>query len=65
MGDNQEPFYVDDLIDGLIKLMDSDYNGPINIGNPNCELSIFKLAKLIKKQNQLKLLIKKRFSFRE
>ena len=40
--------YIDDLIDALIKLMNSDYSGPINLGNPNCELSIYDLANLIK-----------------
>ncbi len=35
--------YIDDLIDGLIKLMNSDYINPINIGNPN-EISIKELA---------------------
>jgi UDP-glucuronate decarboxylase len=27
--------YVVDLIDGLIRLMNSDFIGPINLGNPN------------------------------
>ena len=27
--------YVDDLIDGIYKLLFSDYNYPVNIGNPN------------------------------
>ncbi len=37
--------YVDDLIDGLIRLMNSpdDVTGPINIGNPN-EITIMELA---------------------
>lgn len=37
--------YVDDLIDGMIKMMDSDddVNGPINIGNPQ-EFSMLELA---------------------
>ena len=39
--------YVSDLIDGLLKLMKSNYCSPINIGNDE-EISIFKLAKLIK-----------------
>ena len=39
--------YVDDLIDGMILLMDSDYQNPVNIGNPN-EFSIKELATLIK-----------------
>jgi UDP-glucuronate decarboxylase len=40
--------YVDDLIDGLIKLMNSDANitGPINIGNPG-EFTILQLAETI------------------
>ena len=38
--------YVDDLIDGLIKLMDSNQTGPINLGNPE-EISIMNLAYLI------------------
>ena len=40
--------YVDDLIDGLIKLMNSsdDITGPINLGNPN-EFTILELANLI------------------
>ena len=39
--------YVDDLVDGLIKLMNSDFNLPINLGNPN-EIEIKYLAELIK-----------------
>ncbi len=37
--------YVDDLIDGLIKLMNSpdDFTGPVNLGNPG-EFSILELA---------------------
>ena len=27
--------YIDDQINGLIKLMNSKYGGPVNIGNPN------------------------------
>ena len=40
--------YVDDMIDGLIRLMDSpdDFIGPVNLGNPN-EISILKLAEKI------------------
>jgi UDP-glucuronate decarboxylase len=40
--------YVDDLIDGLIKLMDSpdDFTGPLNLGNPN-EFSILELAERV------------------
>ncbi len=38
--------YVDDLVDGLIKMMESNEIGPINLGNPQ-EISILDLAKLI------------------
>ncbi len=40
--------YVDDLIDGMIKLMNSDKNitGPINIGNP-AEFTILELAEKV------------------
>ena len=39
--------YIDDLIDGLVKLMKSDYKYPINIGNPN-EITIIELSNIIK-----------------
>ena len=39
--------YVDDLIEGMTNLMNSDYQNPINIGSPE-EFSIKKLAFLIK-----------------
>ena len=39
--------YVDDLIEGMMKLMNSEYTGPINIGNPR-EFTILELAQLIK-----------------
>ena len=40
--------YVDDLIDGLVRLMNSanDVTGPINIGNPE-EFTILELAELV------------------
>uniref|UniRef100_A0A2P2IEH7 UDP-glucuronate decarboxylase n=1 Tax=Hirondellea gigas TaxID=1518452 RepID=A0A2P2IEH7_9CRUS len=40
--------YVDDTVDGLIRLMNSDCPGPINIGNPT-EYSILQLAQTIQK----------------
>jgi UDP-glucuronate decarboxylase len=42
--------YVDDLIDGMIKLMESDraITGPINIGNPH-EFTMIELAELVLK----------------
>jgi len=38
--------YVSDTVEGLIKLMNSDYVGPINIGNPR-EITILELAEKI------------------
>lgn len=39
--------HVDDTIDALFKLMASDCKTPVNIGNPNTEISINELAKLV------------------
>jgi dTDP-glucose 4,6-dehydratase len=39
--------YVDDLVDGLVLLLQSDLPGPVNIGNPH-EFSVLKLAELIR-----------------
>ena len=39
--------YVDDLINGMILLMNSNYQKPMNIGNPN-EFTIKELALLVK-----------------
>ena len=39
--------YVDDLIEGMIRLMESNYQKPINIGNPK-EFSIKELAYLVR-----------------
>ncbi len=39
--------YVSDLVDGLLKLLDSDLNEPVNLGNPN-EVSILDFARKIK-----------------
>ncbi len=41
--------YVDDLINGMMKLMHSEYTAPVNIGNPK-ELSILEIANLIRKK---------------
>jgi dTDP-glucose 4,6-dehydratase len=38
--------YVDDLIEGVLRLAKSDYVGPVNLGNPS-EISMLDLAKLI------------------
>ena len=39
--------YVDDLVDGLIRLMNGAHTGPINIGNP-AEFTIRQLAELVR-----------------
>jgi len=36
--------YVSDMIDGLMKMMDSQEKGPINIGNPYCEFTLNELV---------------------
>src|SRR5574341_225466 len=38
--------YVDDLIEGIRRLMDAQFNLPVNIGNPN-EMTILEFARLI------------------
>jgi UDP-glucuronate decarboxylase len=39
--------YVENLVDGLVKLMESDRTGPINLGNPE-EYTILELAQKIR-----------------
>ena len=46
--------FVDDLIKGMIKLMDSEIYTPVNIGNPH-EFTIIELAEKIKKAHKSKL----------
>ena len=48
--------YVEDLINGLVKLMNSDYQEPVNIGNPD-EYSIKQFAEEIKEMTQSKSII--------
>jgi dTDP-glucose 4,6-dehydratase len=38
--------YVDDLIDGIIRLADSGHHDPVNIGNPN-EFTLLELAETV------------------
>ena len=40
--------YIEDMIDGILKLMNSRLNQPVNLGNPS-ELSVLSLAETIKK----------------
>ena len=48
-GDGQQTrsfCYVDDTVDGLLRLMDADTAGPVNLGNP-CEHTVLELAELV------------------
>jgi dTDP-glucose 4,6-dehydratase len=38
--------YVEDMINGLVALMESDAHLPVNLGNPD-EMSLFDLAKAV------------------
>jgi len=41
--------YVDDLVEGLIRLMNDEHTGPINLGNPG-EFTIRQLAELVRER---------------
>jgi dTDP-glucose 4,6-dehydratase len=48
-GDGQQTrsfCFVDDLVEGIIRLLHSDYHGPVNIGNP-AEITVKQLAEEI------------------
>ena len=47
--------YVDDLIDGIYKMMNSTESGPINLGNPNCEFILNELVGKFEKILNIKL----------
>lgn len=38
--------YIDDMVDGIHRLLYSDFNGPVNLGNPK-EMAVLDLAKCI------------------
>jgi len=38
--------YVSDLVEGLIRLMNQDFIGPVNLGNPH-EFTVIELAKIV------------------
>ena len=38
--------YIDDLVDGIVRLMRSNLNDPVNIGNPH-EMTIAEIAQTI------------------
>jgi dTDP-glucose 4,6-dehydratase len=40
--------YVDDLVEGIMRLLRSDLEGPVNIGNPH-ETSVLHIAETIKR----------------
>ena len=50
--------YVDDMIDGLVKMMQSNEYGPINLGNPYCEITINELVKIFEIISNEKLTLK-------
>lgn len=39
--------YIDDLIEGIMRLMRVEYSGPVNLGNPE-EYTVLELARLVK-----------------
>jgi dTDP-glucose 4,6-dehydratase len=39
--------YVDDLVEGIVRLLHSELPGPVNIGNPH-EVTILRLAETVK-----------------
>jgi UDP-glucuronate decarboxylase len=41
--------YVDDMVEGLVKMMNSKEAGPINLGNPNHEFTMLELAGAVEK----------------
>lgn len=44
--------YIDDLVDGIISLLESDINTPVNIGNPE-EITVNELVEIIKTELNL------------
>lgn len=38
--------YISDLVEGIVRLLQSDYDGPVNIGNPQ-EMSVLEFARVI------------------
>jgi nucleoside-diphosphate-sugar epimerase len=45
--------YVDDLVDGIQRLMAIDYQGPVNLGNPE-EYTMLQLARLVQEITETK-----------
>ena len=49
--------YIDDMLNGLIAMMNSSEVGPINLGNPNCEFTLNELVGVFEKVLQKKILV--------
>ncbi len=48
-GDGQQTrsfCYVSDLVEGIVRLLNSDYDGPVNVGNPR-EMTVLEFARTI------------------
>jgi dTDP-glucose 4,6-dehydratase len=45
-GQTRSLCYVSDMVEGILRLLNSDFTGPVNIGNPD-ELSVTEIAELI------------------
>jgi UDP-glucuronate decarboxylase len=52
--------YIDDMLNGLVQMMNSIESGPINLGNPNCHFTLNELVnifnKVLEKQINIKYL---------
>jgi len=52
--------YVSDLVEGVYRLMHTDYNEPVNLGNPSSETSMLNLAetivKLTESESEIKMM---------
>ncbi|MFI5571327.1 UDP-glucuronic acid decarboxylase family protein [Streptomyces sp. NPDC051740] len=44
--------YVDDLVRGLMAMLDSDHNGPVNLGNP-AEFTVGQLAVMVREMTEI------------
>jgi UDP-glucuronate decarboxylase len=49
--------YIDDMLDGLVALMDSREAGPINLGNPDTECTMNELVLAFEKMFGYKLMV--------
>ena len=56
MENRQEVLYIDDCIDGTLRLFESDYSEPVNIGSDE-QVSINQMIDIIEEISQIKNLI--------